>query len=78
MVSRGNSTNYSEQENRPLLLTVGEVALLIGVSTRSVWRMTRTGQFPAPVRVRRNTRWRRSDVERWVAAGCPHENNLRT
>lgn len=44
-------------------LSVGQVAERYGVSTDSIWRWKRQGEFPAPVRVGPNcTRWRVSDL----------------
>ena len=54
-------------EQRPLL-TVQEVAALLGCSISLVWRMRRRGQFPEPMRVGTKwTRWKRVDVEAWLA-----------
>jgi len=45
------------------LLTVRQVAELLGVHTRSVWRMAQTGEIPAPIRLsERVVRWRLSDL----------------
>jgi len=55
-----------------LLLTADEVAQLLGISTRTLWRLSRGGRCPLPLRIGGNTRWRRSEVERWVTEGCPH------
>lgn len=49
--------------NETLFLTVDQVASRYGVSTDSIWRWKRQGNFPAPVRVGPNcTRWRAADV----------------
>ena len=46
-----------------LFLTVGQVAERYGVSTDSIWRWKRDGEFPLPVRVGANcTRWRLTDL----------------
>ena len=48
------------------LLTAREVAARIGVSLRTVWRWTETGDLPAPVRWGRNgrvVRWKAADIE---------------
>lgn len=45
------------------LLTVRQVAELLGVHARSVWRMAQTGEIPAPIRLsERVVRWRLSDL----------------
>ena len=46
-----------------LYLTVNQVAERFGVSTDTIWRWKRNGDFPRPVRVGPNcTRWRLSDI----------------
>jgi len=46
-----------------LFLNVNQVAERYDVSTDSIWRWKRQGNFPAPVRVGPNcTRWRLSDL----------------
>lgn len=57
-----------------LLLTVKEVAEMIGVSSRTVWRMRSSGELVPPIHVRGSIRWRRDEIERWIANGCPHHD----
>ena len=46
------------------LLTVRQVAGLLSVHPRSVWRMAATGKIPAPIRLGEKTvRWRAADLE---------------
>jgi len=59
----------------PLLLTAGEVAWLLKVSERSVWRLRSAGYLPKEVNVLGSVRWRRTDIENWVVAGCPKLDN---
>jgi prophage regulatory protein len=50
-------------------VTARDVAELLCVSPRTVWRWAATGQLPAPVRVGpRCTRWRVSDLQRYLDA----------
>jgi len=55
----------------PLLLTVSQVGRLLQLSPRSVWRLLSAGEFIEPVRLGGSVRWRRAEVDRWVAEGCP-------
>lgn len=55
----------------PLLLGKEAVAALLGVSPRHVQNLDRSGRLPAPVRLGRCCRWRREEIEAWVAAGLP-------
>jgi excisionase family DNA binding protein len=53
------------------LLDVRTVAAMLGCSPRHVYRLADAGRMPAPVRVGALVRWRRSDLDSWLAAGCP-------
>jgi excisionase family DNA binding protein len=52
----------------PLLMKADEVARLVAISTRTLWRLVGAGQFPSPIRVGGSTRWRLADVQGWVSA----------
>jgi excisionase family DNA binding protein len=56
---RSNQAQLTE-----LLLTDAEVAILLAISRRQVWRLVNTGELPPPIRFGRSTRWRRNDIER--------------
>ncbi|HEY4311889.1 MAG TPA: helix-turn-helix domain-containing protein [Pirellulales bacterium] len=53
-----------------VLIKANEVADLLGVSTRTLWRLLSEGRLPQPVRLGGNTRWRLPDIETWIANGC--------
>lgn len=45
------------------LLSVRQIADLLGVHPRSVWRLAQTGDIPAPIRLSdRVIRWRLTDL----------------
>lgn len=48
------------------LLDVSEVANLISLSSRTVWRMVSQGVFPKPFHIRKRARWKREDVLTWL------------
>lgn len=51
----------------PAWMTVRDVAELLDVTERTVWRWTRQGKLPQPVRKgKRWTRWNRRTIERLV------------
>lgn len=56
---------------QPTLLSVEQVATILTVSKRTVWRMLSAGELIQPVRVRGNTRWRHAELQEWIDAGCP-------
>ena len=52
------------------LLNVREVARLLRVGVRSVWRLTAQGIIPTPVHLtRRTTRWRLEEINALIASG---------
>ena len=60
--------------NQRLLMTVSELANALNCSPRQVWRMRDSGEMPQPLKIGGNKclRWRRGEVEAWLAAGAPH------
>ena len=64
--------------NLPHLLTTDEVASALRISVRSVWRLVSTNKLVKPIRIGGSIRWRQSDVEKWIALGCPMNENLAT
>jgi excisionase family DNA binding protein len=55
------------------LIDAPEAADRLRVSVRTLRRLTDAGRGPAPIRVGRCLRWRSSDLDTWIAAGCPME-----
>ena len=50
-----------------VLLKPSEVAACLNISLRTIWRWTKRGEMPAPFRRGRVTRWKRSDIEIFLA-----------
>ena len=64
-----NDNGSGRAETGCELLRATDVAKLLAVSTRTVWRLRDAGQLPRPVRLgggRHLVRWRRSDIEDFV------------
>ena len=59
-------TNVAASE----LLTTEEVITFLRVNTRTLYRLIRAGDFPA-VRVGRQWRFRRTDLEAWLRRDRP-------
>ena len=53
------------------LLDVEAVAGLLSCSTRHVYRLADAGRMPRPVKLGALVRWRCSEIEVWIAEGCP-------
>lgn len=57
------------------LLTVSEVASLMQVSNMTVYRLIKSGQLTA-IRVGKNYRMRRTDVERYLTERAVHSEGM--
>lgn len=56
----------------PLLLDADGVAVLLGVSRRTVYSMQSTGELgPMALTVGGRKLWRTAELSAWVAHGCP-------
>ncbi|NQV27706.1 MAG: helix-turn-helix domain-containing protein [Rhodopirellula sp.] len=55
------------------LISVDVLASMIDLSPRTVWRMVSARTVPPPIRLGRSVRWRKSDIETWIAGGCPEQ-----
>lgn len=53
------------------LLSASQLAEMLGISERSVWRRDSAGHIPMAVNVGRSKRWRRREIIAWIAAACP-------
>ena len=56
--------------NLPELLTIRELAKVLKLSPRSIWRLVKNHQLPVPVRIGGSIRWRAEDIIRWINDGC--------
>ncbi len=56
---------------QPLALNALELARMLGVSLRHVWRQSSAGKLPKPLKIGKCVRWTRSEIEDWLAAGAP-------
>jgi len=63
----------SQKLTTPTLITVEDVANLMQVSTRTIWRLLSAGKIPTPLRIGKSVRWRTNQIENWIEAGCPDE-----
>ena len=47
-------------------LDATELATLLGVTVRSVWRRRADGTLPSPIKIGRSVRWNLKEVEHWL------------
>ncbi len=67
----------AEAAPAPLLMDVGGVARLLSCSERHVYRLSQSKRMPKPLKLGALIRWKRADVEKWLADGCPDEREMR-
>jgi predicted DNA-binding transcriptional regulator AlpA len=70
------NTSFGEAQE-PLLITALELARLLHVSLRTLWRLNSAGKVPTPVRLGASVRWRSDEVRQWIAEGCPTRKSAR-
>ncbi len=62
----------------PTLIDARTLSVMLSVSVPTIWRMRESGRLPEPLKLTAQTvRWRRADVDSWLAAGCPSLNEQR-
>lgn len=57
-----------------VMITARQLAVILQVSTRQVWRMLSARRVPQPIRVGNVVRWRMAEIEQWIADGCPQQS----
>jgi excisionase family DNA binding protein len=72
-VAAGGRTTPSEIV--PELVDSREAAQLLGIGKRTLWRWSRSGICPSPIKIGRGpraaVRFRRADLMEWIAERCP-------
>jgi predicted DNA-binding transcriptional regulator AlpA len=71
MATVQNTTGASVTDPMPLLIDRPTLAALLGRSVPSIDRDAASGRLPPSIRIGGHKKWRRAEIEEWVAAGCP-------
>lgn len=53
------------------LLKVRDVAKLVSLCERTIWKLLASGRMPAAIRIGSAVRFRASEINDWISAGCP-------
>jgi predicted DNA-binding transcriptional regulator AlpA len=74
--ARSRPVHHISRRNPPHLdataaLSANDLSVVLNVSLSHIHALHRTARLPLPVRLGRSTRWRKSEIEAWLAAGCP-------
>jgi predicted DNA-binding transcriptional regulator AlpA len=55
-----------------VLINAAELAQILSVSKPTIWRMKEALKLPKEIALTSQCiRWRRADIDSWLAAGCP-------
>lgn len=66
----------TESDREPALLSAKHVANILQISTRTLWRLLSAGGIVSPVKLGRSVRWRKDELMRWIADGCPSRSKI--
>ena len=61
----------SETKQECELLSVKELAKILSLSVRTVWRLRSAGKLPKPLTIGGSVRWIESEISAWIRAGAP-------
>jgi len=53
------------------LISASQLADLLSVSERTLYRLKSIGQLPVPIVLGGSVRWRLTEIREWIAQGCP-------
>ncbi len=53
------------------LLTAKDLAKMLSLSKRQIFRLNSCGKIPAPIRIGGAVRWFAQEIAAWLAAGAP-------
>jgi excisionase family DNA binding protein len=77
MIQQAQTDAASRKDDEPatkLLVSADELATMLGVSERTIWRLLSAHKIPRPLHIGGSVRWRMADVTAWIAHGCPVPN----
>ena len=67
---QANMQTTINAETSPALLSVKQVAVMLGCSPRQVYRLADAGKMPRPIKLGALVRWIRSTLDTWIFDGC--------
>lgn len=59
--------------HKPRLVDVEEIARLLGISSRHVYRLADSGRMPYPIKLGGAVRWDLDVISHWIDQGCPKQ-----
>lgn len=67
----GSQSPHPRPDDGPQLIEVTELAKMLGISPRTIWRLKDAGKVPKPISIGSRVRWRKDEITEWIKAGCP-------
>ena len=71
MNQANNKRASTQSSTSSRLISAEEVAEMLSISTRTVWRLLSTGKMVQPIRIGGSVRWSLEQVRQWIDDGCP-------
>lgn len=68
----------SEGTIQSIAISARELAELLGVSLRQVWRLNATAKLPRNMQLGGSRKWSRTEIMNWFEAGCPDRQTWET
>ena len=65
------STNRASSIQDVVAISARQLAEMLSVSLRQIWRLNSAGKVPKPIRLGGSVRWDRDEILRWFKDGCP-------
>ena len=66
----------NDTQNTPQFMRIDEVVGITAMSKTTIYRWSRQGQFPPPVKISHiSTAWIKSEVDEWVKSKIDARNN---
>ncbi|MBX3412617.1 MAG: helix-turn-helix domain-containing protein [Pirellulales bacterium] len=62
---------HNDVPQASLLISPDDLATILKVSKRTLWRLLSGAKLPRPIHVGRSPRWRLEEINAWIEAGCP-------
>jgi len=60
------------KKKEALLVTSKELAAMLAVSERTIWRMAKEGMLPRAITMgKKSVRWKLIDINDWISMDCP-------
>lgn len=72
---RTNSEQESVRSSLCVCVPIKVVSEMLGVCQRHIERLDASGRLPSPIKIGRAKRWLLSDINAWIAAGCPDRDS---